>query len=123
MPNDKPKPEPKPPTPDSFGLVATAVFDMHKELGKQSQLCETLDRHYMEQREDIRALEKVIEAQGLEFKASVQSFKASIKSLNRTMYLGWLLLVTIGAAVIWMVVRVWEILLPFLQLKLGLPTK
>ncbi len=103
-------------TQENFGLVFNAVMGVQLEVGKQSKLCETLDRHYMEQREDIRTLEKIIEAQGLEF-------KNAIKSLNRTMYLGWALLLAIGAAVIWMVLRVWEILLPFLQLKLGLPTK
>ncbi len=118
MPNDKPKPEPKPsvPTPDNFGLVAKAVFDMRGELGKQSQLCETLDRHYMEQREDIRTLEKLVETQVLEL-------KTSIKAMNRTMYAGWILLLAMGGAVAWLILRVWEILLPFLQVKLGLPAR
>ncbi len=116
MPNDKPKPEPKPPTPDSFGLVATAVFEMRGELGKQSQLCETLDRHYMEQREDIRTLEKLVETQVLEL-------KTSIKAMNRTMKVGWGLLLAIGGGAAWTILRIWETFLPFLQLKLGLPTK
>ena len=57
------KPEPKPSvtaTPENFGLVFQAVLSMQSDLGKQSTMCETLDRHYMEQREDIRTMEKLI---------------------------------------------------------------
>ena len=115
----KPKAEQKAgvaPNPDTFGLVVSAVFDMRSELGKQSTMCETLDRHYMEQREDIRTLEKLIETQVLEL-------KTSIKAMNRTMKLGWVLLVAIAGSALWTILRIWEVLLPYLQVKLGLPTK
>jgi hypothetical protein len=97
------------------GLVVNAVFDIQSKLGKQERTVETLNGHYMEQREDIRTLERLIEVQVLEL-------KTTIKSMNRTMYAGWVLLVTIGSGVGFTIYRVWEVLLPFLQMKLGLPT-
>ncbi len=103
-------------TPDTFGMVVAAVFNIQEKIGNQTKAVETLNAHHMEQREDMRILEALLEKKTLELTTAMQS-------MSRTMYAGWLLLIVIGGIASFTIYRVWEIILPLLQLKLGLPTR
>ncbi len=109
-------PSPPPPAPETFTLVVSAVFDIQGKLGEQSKTVETLNTRYMEQREDIRILEKLIETKVLEL-------TTAMTLMNRTLYAGWILLVTIGGIAAWTIYRVWEVILPLIQSKLGIPAR
>ncbi len=109
-------PSPPPPAPETFTLVVSAVFDIQGKLGEQSKTVETLNTRYMEQREDIRILEKLIETKVLEL-------TTAMTLMNRTLYAGWILLVTIGGIAAWTIYRVWEVILPLIQSKLGIPVR
>ena len=108
--------EPPAPPPETFGLVVSAVFDIQSKLGEQTKTVETLNTRYMEQREDIRILEKLIETKVLEL-------TTAMTLMNRTLYAGWILLVTIGGIAAWTIYRVWEVILPLIQSKLGIPAR
>ncbi len=104
------------PPAETFGLVVSAVFDIQAKLGEQGKTVETLNTRYMEQREDIRILEKLIETKILEL-------TTAMSLMNRTLYAGWILLITIGGMAAWTIYRVWEVILPLIQTKLGLPVR
>jgi len=110
------EPSPPAPSPETFTLVVSAVFDIQGKLGEQSKTVETLNTRYMEQREDIRILEKLIESKVLEL-------TTAMTLMNRTLYAGWILLITIGGIAAWTIYRVWEVILPLIQMKLGIPVK
>lgn len=108
MSEQKPKGEQKPnvnATPETFGLVVQAVFDTQRQLGEMMENLKTLNSNFEKQHADNLMLEK------------------RMSKVTLTMRFGWALLLTIGAGAAWTILRVWELITPLLQLKLGLPTK
>ena len=93
------------PTPDTFGLEVSAVFDIQRQLGEQTHMLATMSANYDQQHKDAQDLEKRVD------------------KMTLTMRLGWFLLLTIGGAAAWTILRIWETFLPLLQSKLGIPGK
>jgi len=101
---EAPKPSIKA-VPETFGLVVQAVFDTQRQLGEMMHDIKTLNANYEQQHKDNEELERRVD------------------KMTLTMRFGWALLLTLGGAAAWTILRIWEIWLPMLQLKLGLPTK
>src|SRR5437764_6778292 len=109
---EDPRPTPVPPTPESFGVMLGVVLDMQKTLGGHIHDLATLNANYDKDHEDFVRMQE-----------TVKSFEATVKAMTRTMKFGWTLLIVIGGASVWTFVRIWEIFIPFLQMKLGVPIK
>ena len=108
MDNPKPKAEQKPSikaNPDTFGLVVQAVFDTQRQLGEMMQDLKTLNVNHEKQHQDNLELQ------------------AKMAKVTLTMKFGWSLLVTIGLGAAWTILRIWELVIPLLQTKLGLPIR
>jgi len=98
-------PEPIKPTPEGFGVVTAAVFDIQRTLGEHIHNLQSLNMNYAKDHDDKIKMEE------------------NIKSLQRLIKLNSVLLSTIGVCAAWFFLRIWELILPLLQLKLGLPIK
>lgn len=93
------------PNADNFGVVTAAVFSIQQTLGQHIHNLETLNANFATDHDDKVKMEE------------------SIKSLQRLLKFQSALLTVIGVGGAWVFLRVYELLLPLLQSKLGLPVK
>lgn len=87
------------PTPDTFGLVVSAVFSIQQTLGEQIHTMQTLSENAAQQHRDLG-----------EMRQAVSEMKALVKY-------GAVLLVALAGVSAWLFRQMWSLLIPFLQGK------